>query len=274
MKITITGASGTMGRMLLKTVIAHPDAILHGATIHPNEPLAGTDAGRLIGADDTGILLTSDPLAAIADADAVIDFTAPDASLEHARICANSDVAYILGTTGFTPEQSQQIDLCQHHIPLLRAANFSLGVNLLLNLAQQMAETLPIDYDIEILEMHHNRKVDAPSGTALALGTACAKGRGAHDLTAQQAMMLPPHHDTSDKRAAGKIGYATLRGGTVIGDHEVIFAGTDERITIGHQAQSKEIFAKGAVHAALWLKGKPAGNYSMQDVLRLSADEK
>ncbi len=266
MNITIAGVAGRMGQMLAKAVLAHPDANLFGATLCQDDPNCNLDVASLIGGKETGIIMNDNPLKTIPGSDVVIDFTTPDASLDHTRICANSQIAYVCGTTGFSEAQSRELDMCQHHIPFLRSANFSLGVNLLLNLVEKAANALPDDYDIEVLEMHHNQKIDAPSGTALALGKACAKGKGKnHD-----EIMAPPYFESQQKREAGKIGYAVLRGGTVIGEHQVIFAGTDERIIFDHRAQSKELFAKGAVHGALWLCQQKAGLYSMQDVLDLS----
>ncbi len=274
MNITITGAGGRMGKMLLRSVINHPEATLFGATLRPDNALIGKDVSAIISGDKIGITLSGEPLKIIPDSDVVIDFTLPDAAINHARICANSETAYVCGTTGFSEQQSRELDMCAHYIPVLRAANFSLGVNLLLGLVKQAAQILPDDYDIEITEMHHRQKLDAPSGTALALGEACALGKiekigaDSHNIA---DMMLPPHDGLStSERAKGKIGYATLRGGTVVGEHQVIFAGTDERIIFDHRAQSKEIFAKGAVHGALWLGKQKAGLYSMLDVLNLA----
>ncbi|MCH9845213.1 MAG: 4-hydroxy-tetrahydrodipicolinate reductase [Alphaproteobacteria bacterium] len=273
MNITITGAGGRMGQMLLRAVINHPEATLFGATLRPENALIDKDVSTLIGGTNIGITLSGEPLKIIPDSDVVIDFTLPDAAINHVRICANSETAYVCGTTGFSEKQSRELDMCGHYIPVLRAANFSLGVNLLLGMVKQAAQILPDDYDIEITEMHHRQKLDAPSGTALALGEACALGKIGADNTQNLAdMMLPPHDGLStSERAKGKIGYATLRGGTVVGEHQVIFAGTDERIIFDHRAQSKEIFAKGAVHGALWLGKQKAGLYSMLDVLNLAS---
>ncbi len=271
MNITITGAGGRMGQMLLHATINNPDVKLFGATLRPNHALIGKDVSAIIGGDKIGVTLSGEPLKIIPDSDVVIDFTLPDAAINHARICANSETAYVCGTTGFSQQQSRELDMCGNYIPVLRAANFSLGVNLLLGLVKQAAQILPDDYDIEITEMHHRQKLDAPSGTALALGEACASGKGAKSPQDINDMMLPPHDGLStNERAKGKIGYATLRGGTVVGEHQVIFAGSDERIIFDHRAQSKEIFAKGAVHGALWLGKQQAGLYSMLDVLNLA----
>ncbi len=267
MKITIAGAVGRMGQELLKLIHNHPDpnVSLYGATVANDDPHIGLDSSTIHGGKETGILLSNDPIRIIMHSDVVIDFTQPKAALENAQLCASANVAYICGTTGFTAKQDQLLQHCYTHIPVLRAANFSLGINLMLSLARQAAAKLPELYDIEILEMHHNQKVDAPSGTALALGEACANGRGIlHD-----SAKTPPYYGIGTPRETGKIGYATLRGGTIAGEHQVIFAGIDERLILEHRASSRTIFAQGALHGALWLYQKPAGLYSMADLLEV-----
>ena len=262
-KVTIAGATGKMGQELIKLIHAHPDTQLHGGITIADDALNGADSSTIHGGAKTGIILTDNALDAIHGADIVIDFTTPVASLAHARIAASDNIAFVCGTTGFSAEQDALFAHCYAHSAILRAANFSLGVNLLLRAAQQIAANLPDDFDIEILEMHHNQKIDAPSGTALALGKACAAGRGVNHDDAK----LPPYDGIGSPRPKGKIGYACLRGGTVAGEHQVIFAGQDEKIILEHQANSRIIFAKGALHGALWLYDKKSGLYSMQDVL-------
>ncbi|HUO53553.1 MAG TPA: 4-hydroxy-tetrahydrodipicolinate reductase, partial [Rhodoblastus sp.] len=225
----------------------------------------GRDAGELAGVGPLGVAIGDDPLAALLQADGVIDFTTPAATVDIAALAAQARIVHVVGTTGMTEDDLARLAAAARHAVIVRSGNMSLGVNLLAGLVEKVARTLGIDWDIEILEMHHRMKVDAPSGTALLLGEAAAKGRD---------MALADHSVRSrdghtGARKAGDIGFATLRGGTVVGDHSVIFAGAGERLELTHRAEDRGIFARGAVRAALWGRGRKPGLYSMVDVLGL-----
>jgi len=266
MKIGIVGCAGRMGRMLMAEVIARPDAELAGGAERSGHEAVGQDLGVLAGLDSLGISAGDDVQALFAAADAVIDFTAPAATAENARIAADQATAFIVGTTGLDDAQQAAIVQASEKTAIVQAANMSLGVNVLLGLTRQVSATLGDDYDIEIVEMHHRHKVDAPSGTALALGRAAAEGRGvALDDVAQKV-----RDGHTGERVPGDIGFATLRGGDVVGDHTVVFSGPGERIELTHRAASRVLFARGAVTAALWAEGRAPGHYSMADVLDLS----
>jgi 4-hydroxy-tetrahydrodipicolinate reductase len=252
-----------MGQMLVKTIAATEGAVLSGALERPGSAALGRDAGELAGLGPLGVAVTDDPLAALLQADGVIDFTAPAATVEMAALAAQARIVHVVGTTGMSEDDLARLEAAARHAVIVRSGNMSLGVNLLAGLVEKVAKTLGIDWDIEILEMHHRMKVDAPSGTALLLGEAAAKGR---------AIALADHSVRSrdghtGARKAGDIGFATLRGGTVVGDHSVIFAGAGERIELIHRAEDRGIFARGAVQAALWGQGRKPGLYSMADVL-------
>lgn len=262
-KIGIVGASGRMGQMLVRQVTATAGCRVAGATEGPKSPSLGKDAGALAGIGDLGVAVVEDPAAMIANVDVVIDFTVPAATAEHARLAAQAEAALIAGTTGLDAAQEEAVRLAARHVAVVRASNFSVGVTLLLALTEQVAGILGPDYDIEILEMHHRHKVDAPSGTAISLGEAAAAGRGVDLATVRQAV----RDGHTGPRPQGQIGFATLRGGDVVGDHTVIFAGEGERVELGHKAASRQVFAAGAVRAALWTRGKPSGLYSMKHVL-------
>ncbi|MDA8653654.1 4-hydroxy-tetrahydrodipicolinate reductase [Alphaproteobacteria bacterium] len=268
MKIVINGCAGRMGRSLLHLATAHNDIDLVGGLEPKGSPAIGQDLGTLMGGPDLGILVTDDPLTTLKDADGVIDFTIPQASLEIAAIAAQARIAHIIGTTGFTPDQETELLAAARHATIVKSGNMSLGVNLLAVLVKQAAKSLNVDWDIEILDMHHRHKVDAPSGTALLLGEAAAQGRNVDLKTARIAQ----RDGISDPRAPGAIGFSALRGGSVVGDHDVIFAGDNEQIRLSHRAESRDIFAQGAVKAALWAQNKEPGLYSMQDVLGLSEE--
>ncbi len=263
-KIAIVGAGGRMGRMLVKQVLATDGASLFGAADRPGSDVIGQDAAIVAGLDTpSGVLIGDDPVPLFAFADAVIDFTAPAATLEHAALAAQGKTVHIIGTTGLNAEQEAALDRAARHTALVYAANYSVGVTILTALVAQVAGTLDADYDIEIVEMHHRHKVDAPSGTALALGKAAAAGRS----VALDAVARRSRDGLVGARPAGEIGFATLRGGDVVGDHSVIFAGAGERVELTHKASSRDVFAKGAVRAALWAVGRKPGLYSMYDVL-------
>ena len=264
MKIGIVGCAGRMGRMLIQEVLATEATALAGGT-EPSGPALGQDLGMLIGARSLGLAVTTDTKALFAASDAVIDFTAPAATRLHAELAAAAGKILVVGTTGLGDDVRASLAAAAKNTVVIQAANMSVGVNVLLALTEKLAATLGPDYDLEILEMHHRHKVDAPSGTALALGDAAARGRGV-DL---KAVARKTRDGQTGARPTGEIGFATLRGGDVVGDHTVIFAADGERIEISHKASSREIFARGAVRAALWAKGRAPGIYSMRDVLGL-----
>jgi 4-hydroxy-tetrahydrodipicolinate reductase len=266
MKIAVMGAGGRMGRELVKAVLSTNGATLSGATEMAGSPFLGQDAGSLAGhTTATGIRLSSDLDAVLKASDAIIDFTAPAASVALARKCADLKKIHIIGTTGCSAADEAAITAAGQSTTIVKAGNMSLGVNLLTALVRKVAAALDEDFDIEVLEMHHRMKVDAPSGTALMLGEAAAEGRKAK--LASIAQRVRDGHTGARKR--GDIGFATLRGGSVIGEHTVMFSSDSERIEITHKASDRSLFAKGAVKAALWAKDKPPGRYDMLDVLGL-----
>lgn len=261
-----------MGRTLLRLIHEHPDCKLVGGleagdnSANNSAENIGQDLGTLIGVGEIGYHVTDDPLTALKDADGVIDFTTPNASVELAGVAAQARIVHIIGTTGFTPAQEASIKAAARHAQIVKSGNMSLGVNLLSALVQKAAAALDTDWDIEIVEMHHRDKVDAPSGTALLLGEAAADGRGVKLADVKQS----GRDGMTGAREKGAIGFAALRGGSVIGDHEVILAGAGERLVLGHIAENRDIFAHGAIRAALWGQDKKPGLYSMTDVLGLS----
>jgi 4-hydroxy-tetrahydrodipicolinate reductase len=269
MKIAVTGAAGRMGRELIRAVRGREDCLLAGAMEQPGSLALGQDAGLLAGLGKVGVPITDDPLELFARVDAVLDFTAPAASVEFAGLAANARIVHVLGTTGLGPQDDAQVEAAARHAVVVRSGNMSLGVNLLAALTRKVAAALDADFDIEILEMHHRHKVDAPSGTALMLGKAAAEGRGV-DL-GQVGVRSRDGHTGARRR--GDIGFAALRGGSVVGEHSVLFAADGELIELTHRAADRGIFARGAVKAALWGRGKPPGLYSMMDVLGLDAAE-
>lgn len=265
MRIGITGCAGRMGLMLIRQVLATAGCTLGGAVERPGSPAIGRDAGRLAGLDEAGVTVGDDPAVLFAGTDAVIDFTVPAATADFSALAAQARTAHVIGTTGLSPAQQSAIDKAARHTAIVQAANMSLGVNLLLALVERVAATLDDSFDIEIFEMHHRHKVDAPSGTALALGRAAASGR---DVPFDDHAVLSREGHTGPRRRGG-IGFATLRGGDVVGEHTVHFAGPAERLELTHRAGSRDIFAVGAVRAALWTAGRPPGLYAMRDVLGL-----
>lgn len=265
MKIAVMGAAGRMGRALIRAVHDSPHCVLVGGTEASGSPAVGADLGELAGLGTLGVQVTDKPLELFTKAEAVLDFTVPSATIEYAGLAAQARIVHVIGTTGLIAEDEERIAVAARHATIVKAGNMSLGVNLLVALTRKVAEALDNDFDIEIVEMHHRHKVDAPSGTALMLGEAAAEGRKV-DLD-QHAVRSRDGH--TGPRRTGDIGFATLRGGDVVGDHTVIFAGDGERIELTHRAGDRQIFARGAVKAALWGRGKPPGVYSMQDVLGL-----
>jgi 4-hydroxy-tetrahydrodipicolinate reductase len=265
MKIAITGAAGRMGRELIKAVHAMDGATLAGAIEQTGSLAIGQDAGLLAGLGKVGVLITDDALETFAKVDAVLDFTVPAATVEFAGLAANARIVHVIGTTGLAPADHAKLDAAARHATIIQSGNMSLGVNLVAALTRKIAEALDADFDIEILEMHHRMKVDAPSGTALMLGEAAADGRGLKlDTVAQR---VRDGHTGARKR--GDIGFATLRGGSVVGEHTVIFTSDSERIEVTHKAIDRSLFAQGAVKAALWGQGKGPGRFDMMDVLGL-----
>jgi 4-hydroxy-tetrahydrodipicolinate reductase len=267
MKLVVVGAAGRMGQTLIRVIQETEGVTLHAAIEREGSAFAGKDAGEIAGTGPLGVAITTDPLRAFVDSEGVLDFTAPAASVEFAELAAQARIVHVIGTTGCSPEDEAKFEAAARHARIVRSGNMSLGVNLLSVLTQQAAKALPDKgWDIEIVEMHHKHKVDAPSGTALLLGEAAARGR-AIDLASQSVRVRDGH---TGARAAGTIGFATLRGGSVVGDHSVILAGEGELLTLSHSARDRSIFARGAVAAALWARGQKPGLYSMLDVLGLS----
>ncbi len=265
LKLAVAGAAGRMGRAVARIIMDTPGVELAGGLEHSGSPHVGRDMGALAGGGDIGVSVTADPLHLFTRIDGIIDFTTPETSLYLTELAAQARVTHVVGTTGFSPEQEKAFAAAARHARIVKAGNMSLGVNLLVALTRRVAALLGGEFDIEIVEMHHRHKVDAPSGTALMLGEAAARGRG---TSLEEAAVFCREGHTGP-RDEGAIGFAALRGGSVVGDHTVIFAGPGERIELSHRAQSREIFARGAVRAALWAREKPAGLYSMADVLGL-----
>ncbi|MCH8951153.1 MAG: 4-hydroxy-tetrahydrodipicolinate reductase [Proteobacteria bacterium] len=268
--IAVTGVSGRMGQMLVAAIAERDDmgqggAVLAGATERPGHPWIGRDLGEAMGGQASGITVSEDPLEVFAGVRAVLDFTTPAATVAHADIAAQARLVHVIGTTGLDGEDLARIAAAARHATVIRAGNMSLGVNLLTVLTARVAEALDADFDIEIVEMHHHHKVDAPSGTALMLGQAAAAARGVE--LSEVADRGRDGHTGARKR--GDIGFAALRGGDVVGEHEVIFAGLGERIVLRHIATDRMIFARGALKAALWGRSRKPGEYSMIDVLGL-----
>jgi 4-hydroxy-tetrahydrodipicolinate reductase len=263
--IVVTGASGRMGQMLSKTVLDSDRAKLVGAVERQGHPWVGRDLGELLGGVANGVIVTDDPLEAFAKAQAVLDFTAPAATVAFAELAAQARAVHVIGTTGLSDGDLAKLEAASHHAVIVRAGNFSLGVNLLTTLTQKVAAALDEDYDIEVIEAHHNQKVDAPSGTALMLGEAAAAGRGVNlNDVADRA-----RDGITGARKRGDIGFTAIRGGDIIGEHDVMFAAAGERIILRHVASDRTVFARGALKAALWGQDKKPGQYDMVDVLGL-----
>jgi 4-hydroxy-tetrahydrodipicolinate reductase len=268
MKLVVVGASGRMGQALIRIIAETEGAVLHAAVGRPGSSSIGKDAGELAGLGPLGVTVTDDALAAFVHADGVIDFTRPETSIEFAALAAQARIVHVIGTTGCSDADQAKFEAASRHARVVKSGNMSLGVNLLSVLVQQAAKALDAaGWDIEVLEMHHKHKVDAPSGTALLLGEAAAAGRGI-DLKDNAVKVRDGH---TGPREAGSIGFATLRGGSVIGEHSVMLAGEGEIVTLSHSAGDRSIFARGAVKAALWARDKNPGLYSMLDVLGLAS---
>jgi 4-hydroxy-tetrahydrodipicolinate reductase len=266
MRLIVAGAGGRMGRTLIHAIAATDGATLVGAVDAPGSAVIGRDAGELAGLGSNGVKVAADVAPLLANAEGLLDFTVPAATLALAELAAKAGIAHIIGTTGLGAEDDKLIAQAAKRAVIVKSGNMSMGVNLLAALVKQVAKTLGEDFDVEVVEMHHNKKVDAPSGTALMLGRAAAAGRGIN----LEQRSVRGRDGVTGARCPGDIGFASLRGGTVVGDHTVIFAGPAERIELTHKAEDRMLFARGAVRAALWARGKKPGLYSMTDVLGLS----
>lgn len=266
MKLAVTGAAGRMGQTLVRRIHASPSAQVFSAIERPGSPAIGRDVGEIAGIGPIGVLIGEDPLRAFVDAEGVIDFSTPASSVEFAGLAAQARIVHVIGTTGCSPEDDRQIEAAARHARIVKSGNMSLGVNLLSVLVREGAKALAArDWDIEVVEMHHRHKIDAPSGTALLLGREAARGRGV-DLDETAVKVRDGH---TGPRQEGTIGFATLRGGGIIGDHSVIFASESEMITLSHRANDRSLFADGAIRAALWAFDQKPGLYTMLDVLGL-----
>ncbi|MGJ5151318.1 MULTISPECIES: 4-hydroxy-tetrahydrodipicolinate reductase [unclassified Bradyrhizobium] len=265
MRLIVAGAGGRMGRALVRAIAETDGAVLAGALEAPGSELIGKDSGALAGLPANGIKLSGDLWSMSAEADGILDFTVPAATIANVAIAAQRGIVHVVGTTGLSASDDAVIRSVTKRAIVVQSGNMSLGVNLLAALVKQVAKSLDAGFDIEILEMHHKHKVDAPSGTALMLGRAAAEGRG---ITLDEHSARGRDGITGERRS-GDIGFASLRGGTAAGDHSVIFAGPSERLVLSHQAEDRMIFAHGALKAALWAHGKPPGYYTMDDVLGL-----
>jgi 4-hydroxy-tetrahydrodipicolinate reductase len=263
MLLAIMGAAGRMGRELIRTIQETEGCELAGAVERPGSPFLGKDAGEVAGVGHLGVPIVSEALPLFTHIEGVLDFTTPAASLEAAALSAQARIVHVIGTTGFTAADEAKLEAAARHATIIKSGNMSLGVNLLSALVEQAARALSESFDIEILEMHHKHKVDAPSGTALLLGEAAALGRGI--ALGERSVRTRDGH--TGERPAGAIGFATLRGGSVVGDHTAIFAGAGERLELSHRAQDRQIFSRGAIAAALWGQGRGPGLFSMRDVL-------
>jgi 4-hydroxy-tetrahydrodipicolinate reductase len=265
MRLIVAGAGGRMGRALTRIISETKGAVLAGALEAPGSELLGEDAGMLAGLPPNGVKLSADLWNLSAEADGILDFTVPGATIANVAIAAQRGLVHVIGTTGLSHSDDAVIKSVTSRAVVVKSGNMSLGVNLLAALVKRVAQSLDQSFDIEILEMHHKSKIDAPSGTALMLGEAAAAGRG---------IALDEHSErgrdgVTGARRAGHIGFASLRGGTAAGDHSVIFAGPSERLVLSHHAEDRTLFAQGALKAALWAHGKPPGFYTMADVLGL-----
>lgn len=264
LKVVIAGCSGRMGYALLEGVFADNGLVLHGALDRADSPQIGRDAGEQFG-KKTGVLISHDVDAALKDADVLVDFTRPEPSLVYLAACQKSGVNMVIGTTGFTSEQKALIANAAKDISVVFAPNMSVGVTLLINLVQAAAKVLSEGYDIEVIEAHHRHKVDAPSGTALRLGEAAASALGRN----LEECAIYGREGVTGERDPSTIGFATVRGGDVVGDHTVLFAGIGERVELTHKASSRATFALGALRAGKFIQGKKSGLFDMQDVLGL-----
>ena len=263
-RVAVAGASGRMGRMLIEAIVASDDCVLAGALDIAGSPALGQDAAAFLGRQ-SGVLITSDLRAGLKDADVLIDFTRPEGTLAHAALCAELGVQLVIGTTGFSDAQKAELEAAARKVAIVLAPNMSVGVNVTLKLLQMAAQALDAGYDIEIIEAHHKHKVDAPSGTALKMGEVIAEAQGTR--LADRAVYERYGH--TGERKPGSIGFATVRGGDIVGDHTVLFAGTGERVEITHRSNSRAGYAQGSLRAVGFLAGQRTGLFDMFDVLRL-----
>lgn len=265
LKIAVTGAAGRMGKALIEAISESKTAVVSAAIERPSSSLMGCDAGELAGVGANGVIVVGELSACIEQFDVLVDFSVPASTLANAKLCAANQKAMVIGTTGFDAEQLRQLHATFEIMPVVMAANYSVGVNLCFKLTELAASVLGDTADIEIIEAHHRHKVDAPSGTALRLGEVVANTLG-RDLNEVAVYAREGHTGVREQKT---IGFATIRAGDVVGDHTVLFADEGERVEITHKASSRMAFAAGAVRAALWVKQQPAGRYDMQDVLSL-----
>ena len=262
--IAVAGASGRMGQMLIEAVRAADDCVLSGALDIAASPAIGHDAGAFAG-QTTGVLITADIAQGLKNSRVLIDFTRPEGTMAHLAVCRANGVAMVIGTTGFTDSQKAEIAQAAKHIPIMMAPNMSVGVNVTLKLLEMAAKALATGFDIEIIEAHHRHKVDAPSGTALKMGEVIA---GALGQSLKDVAVYAREGHTGERKS-GSIGFATIRGGDIVGDHTVLFAGEGERIEISHKSSSRQSYAQGSIRAARFLEKKTSGLFDMQDVLGL-----
>jgi 4-hydroxy-tetrahydrodipicolinate reductase len=262
-RVGIAGCAGRMGQMLLKLLVTAPGVLVVGGTERKGSHVLGRDLGALAGGEPLGIIIGDNPEPLFEQSDVVVDFTSPAATAQHAALAAKAGTAHVIGTTGLDADQMGAISRAAQRVPIVLASNMSLGINLLEQVIEEVSRILDTDWDIEVIEMHHRHKVDAPSGTALALGEAAARGRGVQ----LRRVSRRGRDGQVGPRVRGEIGFSAIRGGDVVGDHTVIFASDGERIEVTHKASNREIFARGAVKAVLWAAGKRAGLYSMKNVL-------
>lgn len=264
-RIAVTGVSGRMGQMLVELVTSTDRATLSGATERPDHEWIGRDLGECLPGSSAGITVQEDPIKAMKNSDAIIDFTTPAASVANAAHAADLGLVLVIGTTGFTDQDLSEISESARHTTIVRAGNMSMGVNLLVQITKKVAAALDEDFDVEVVEAHHRYKVDAPSGTALMLGDAAAEGRG----TSLANVSDRGRDGQTGPRRRGNIGFSAIRGGNVVGEHDVIFAGNGERVILRHVATDRAIYAQGALKAALWGLRQPNGEFNMVDVLGL-----
>ena len=264
-RIGVIGCAGRMGRTNLQEILGTAGAELAGGVERSEHRAVGQDLGVLIGQEPIGLSVGDDVEALIGCSQVVVEFSTPEATLANAERCARLSCAHVIGTTGLDPAQARRLRECAAAVPIVWAPNMSVGVNLLLGLVEEVARALDPSFDVEILEMHHRQKVDAPSGTALALGRAAARGRG----VALDDVAVRSRDGITGARPVGAIGFSVLRGGDVVGDHRVLFAGAGERVELAHVASDRRIYSRGAIRAALWAAGQPAGLYGMAEVLGL-----
>jgi 4-hydroxy-tetrahydrodipicolinate reductase len=265
--VGIIGASGRMGMMTIEAIIDDPMASIGGGLVRQNSSMVGRDIGSIVGRDPIAIAATHDIAKVFSDSDVIIDFSLPDAFTEILSMAVKTSTPIVIGTTGLTKIQEDTINDAARTIALVYASNTSLGINLLFAMIEQISRALPTDFDIDILDFHHNKKIDAPSGTALSLGKAAAKGR---EMNFDEVAKLSREGEVG-RRLSGEIGFAALRGGNVIGEHTVIFAGAGERLEVSHKTSGREIYAAGALRAAHWVSNQSNGLYTMRDVLGLKA---